>query len=141
MKRIYHTWDKWECYPAGFYEPRPPQKGMTSDECKLMYAQFLRDKDRFSAALDRVIMEWPNSCEHYLTNERMNRIAWLGQAAMCVATRVSKFFYGGYFLLSEEEQRQADLTALASLNKWLLARGHKELTIEEAASKTQADLY
>ena len=30
-----------------------------------------------------VIVEWVNSCEHYLSNFAMNRIAWVGQAAMC----------------------------------------------------------
>lgn len=141
MKRILHTWEKWECYPAGFYETKPPSKGMTTEHCKAAYADFLKDRDRFARALDRVITEWKNSCEHYLTNERMNRIAWLGQAAMCIETRVSKFFCGGYFLLSEDDRRLADLTALTGLNKWLEANGHAAITLEEAASKTQADLY
>lgn len=141
MQRIYHTWEKWECYPAGFYNNKPPGKGMTTDDCKRMYADFLRDVSRFSAALYRVITEWKYSCEHYLTNERMNRIAWLGQASMCLETGVSKFFCGGYFLLSENEQRIADETALVYLNKWLENNGHSALAMQEAASKTQADLY
>lgn len=141
MERIYHTWDKWECYPAGFYETKPPAKEMTIDQAKQAYADFLSDTHRFSQALWRVITEWKHSCEHYLTNERMNRIAWLGQASMCLDTGVSKFFCGGYFLLTDEQQRVADETALIYLNKWLEANGHPTLTLEEAASKTQADLY
>lgn len=141
MERIYHTWDKWECYPAGFYNPKPPSKKLTIDGCKHLYADFLMDDRRFSDALERVLSEWPNSCEHYLSNERMNRIAWLGQAAMCIETGVSKFFCGGYFLLSEDAQARADAVALNALNKWLNGRGEPELSMEEAASKTQADLY
>lgn len=141
MERIYHTWDKWECYPAGFYETKPPRRDLTIDDCKRMYAEFLSDDDRFSWALVRVINEWKNSCEHYLSNERMNRIAWLGQASMCIETRVSKFFCGGYFLLTKDQQNHADLVALDALNEWLTKNGHATLTIEEAASKTQADLY
>jgi hypothetical protein len=141
MERIYHTWDKWECYPAGFYETKPPRKDLTTEQCKQMYADFLADSDRFRTAVLGVLMYWPNSCEHYLSNERMNRIAWLGQSAMCFETRVSKYFCGGYFLLSEDQQREADLVALEGLNQWLAKRGEKTLTIEEAASKTQADLY
>lgn len=140
MERVYHTWDKWECYPAGFYNPRPP-KGMTIDECKAAYRDFLADTHRFSAACWRVINEWPISSEHYLSNERMNRIAWLGQSSMCIETGISKFFCGGYFLLDEVQRKEADETALIYLNKWLTARGEKALTSEEAASKTQADLY
>lgn len=141
MERVYHTWDKWECYPAGFYETKPPRKGMNIEECKALYAEFLRDTPRFAKALQYILAYWKNSCEHYLSNERMNRIAWLGQAAMCFETRVSKFFCGGYFQLSDDEQKQADLTALDALNQWLRGRGEAELTLEQAASKTQADLY
>jgi len=141
VNRIYHTWDKWECYPAGFYETKPPSKDMTIVDCKQAYADFLADTKRFECALDGVRLHWPNSCEHYLTNERMNRIAWLGQAAMCYETRVPSAFCGGYFLLDEAQQRLADLSALSALNKWLFARGEAEVSLEEAASKTQANLY
>lgn len=141
MNRIYHTWDKWECYPAGFYEIKPPRRDMTSDDCKTAYAEFLRDTPRFKAALHRILTEWPNSCEHYLSNEKMNRLAWLGQASMCIETGVSKFFCGGFFQLSKAEQDAANYTALEALNQWLSIHGDPELTIEGAASKTQADLY
>lgn len=141
MQRIYHTYDRWECYPAGFYNPKPPRKDLSIEDCKRAYAAFLGDTHRFSGALYRVITEWPNSCEHYLSNERMNRIAWLGQASMCLETGISKFFCAGYFLLTEAQQKIADETALIYLNKWLSARSEPTLTIEEAASKTQADLY
>ena len=140
MKRVFHTWDKWECYPAGFYEDRPPD-GMTPKEATAEYARFLRDTPRFEAALDRVLAEWTNSCEHYLTNESMNRIAWLGQASMCIETGIPAAFRSGFGLLSLDEQKEANHTALLALNRWLSARGEPPLTIETAASKTEANLY
>lgn len=142
MKRIFHTWDKWECYPAGFYEDKPP--GRESEKKELLeaqYASFLSNDAEFCAALDRVLSEWKNSCEHYLSNENMNRIAWLGQAAACISLGLPSAFRGGYHLLSEEQQKHADSVALVALNKWLLSRGEKELTAEEAESKTEANLY
>lgn len=141
MERIYHTWDKWECYPAGFYETRPPRKDMTTQDCKEAYAAFLSDIKLFEAAMDAIRVRWPNSCEHYLSNERMNRIAWLGQAAMCHETRVPSVFCGGYFLLDETQRHLADLAALNALNMWLLQRGENLLSLNEAASKTEANLY
>jgi len=140
MNRIYHTWDKWECYPAGFYETKPP-KDTTIQGAKQAYADFLADTKRFENALDAVLLRWPYSCEHYLTNERMNRIAWLGQAAMCYDTGIPSAFCGGYFLLSEEQQKLADLSALWALNKWLAAHGEGAISLEGAASKTAANLY
>lgn len=140
VERIYHTWEKWECYPAGFYEDQPPA-GMTPGEATKEYAAFLRDLPRFEAALQRVLAEWPRSCEHYLSNENMNRIAWLGQASMCIATRVPAAFRSGFNLLTKPEQEAADDMALKYLNVWLEARQEATLTQETAKSKTVANLY
>jgi len=140
MKRIYHTWDKWECYPAGFYEDHPPA-GMTAADATRAYATFLRDLPRFRAALTRVLAEWPNSCEHYLSNVNMNRIAWLGQASMCIVTRVPAMFRTGYHALTDAEKQAADRAALDALNLWLTARGEEPLTLETAESRTEANLY
>jgi hypothetical protein len=139
MERIYHTWDKWECYPAGFYENK--KNGMKKDECEEEYKIFLSNEKRFSGALERVISEWVNSCEHYLTNEKMNRIAWLGQAALCIETGIPSCFRSGYFRLSKAEQSNADKVALKYLNKWLLTNGHEEVDMIGAGVKTKANLY
>lgn len=141
MQRIYHTWDKWECYPAGFYETKPPRKDLTSDDCKRAYADFLSDIPRFKSALVGVTTQWINSCEHYLTNENMNRIAWLGQAAMCFETRIPSVFCGGYQLLTDGQKITADEAALEALNAWLELRGEPAASMEVALGKTQANLY
>lgn len=140
MNRIYHTWDKWECYPAGFYEDRAPN-GMSKADAEEAYRAFLADDQAFRSALRRVLSEWPNSCEHYLSNENMNRIAWLGQASACIALGLPAVFRGGFNRLTEREQTRANLTALEALNEWLVGRGEPALTIETAASRTQANLY
>src|SRR6202012_260681 len=98
--RLLHTWDKWECYPAGFYNVHPPGE-LTKEQCEELYRSMLADIPTFEAALSRVIAEWPRSCEHYLTNERMNRIAWLGQASLCIHHGIPAIFRGGFNLLSE----------------------------------------
>lgn len=138
--RVFHEWSDWECYPAGFYGDKPPE-GMTVDQCEEAYREFLADVPRFYEAMERVRAEWPNSCEHYLTNERMNRIAWLGQASMCIATGIPSRFCGGYNLLTDEQKEAADLMALYVLNEWLADRGRDTLTWEQAQSKSKADLY
>lgn len=141
MDRVYHTFDAWECYPAGLYETKPPLEGMTAQECRDAYCEFLRDLDRFRAALEGVLRDWPNSTEHYLTNQNMNRIAWLGQAAMCYETRVPRAFRSGFMQLTDEEQAAANGLALEFLNRFLVARGEPTLDMANAQSRTQADLY
>jgi len=138
--RIYHTWDKWECHKAGFYTSHPP-KGMTPEECEARYAELLSDDKAFASALEGIISEWKFSCEHYLTNEKMNRIAWLGQAALAYAHGIPACYRGGYNRLTPEQQARADEVALEYLNKWLINNGREALTHDKAESKTEANIY
>ena len=140
MRRIYKTWDQWECYPAGFYETKAPN-GMSDEEAIGAYADFLRDLPRFGLALFGVLWTWPNSCDHYLSNERMNRIAWLGQAAMCYDTGIPSRYRSGYFRLTPEERLAVDTLCLGYLNIWMVRHGESKLTLATAASKTRMDLY
>lgn len=138
IKRIFHTWDKWECYKAGFYEERYKLK---DNECKELYKSFLSDIPKFEKALFRVISEWKFSCQHYLTNEKMNRIAWLGQAAMCIEYGVPSKYRSGYFLLDEKQRVDADNMALKWLNVWLNGNGYHSVDIIGAGTKVHADIY
>jgi hypothetical protein len=139
-KRIFHTHEKWECEKAGFYETKPP-KGMTSDICKAYYKELLTDIPEFERVLDLVITEWKYSCEHYLTNSAMNRIAWLGQAALCYKHGIPSEFRGGYSLLTEEQQIEADKAALKALNKWLDINGRDMIDMSDASPNRQMDIY
>lgn len=142
IKRIYHTWDEWECYAAGFFDNTPGHRNLTADQCKSMYSEFLQDIPRFQAAIDGVFRNWPNSTEHNLTNDRMNRIAWLGQAAMCWDTGVPAAFCNGYSQMPKAAQEAADFAALEKLNEWLSARGYPTLaSLSDAARRTQPELY
>lgn len=138
--RIFHTFDKWECNLAGFYESKPPE-GMNAESCKQAYKELLADIPAFSAALKRVITEWKHSCEHYLTNAAMNRIAWLGQASLCISKGIPAEFRGGYGLLTEAQQLAADNAALDALNEWLLANGRDAVAMDQANPNRQAEIY
>ncbi len=138
--RIFHTYHKWECYRAGFYAST--KDGMTKEECHQAYREFLSDIPRFELALSLVISEWKHSCEHYLTNTAMNRIAWLGQASACYAMGIPSEFRSGFFLLSIPEQQAANESALKYLNQWLVANDRPAVSMEEAYSgDRQSDIY
>lgn len=137
--RIFHTWDKWECYRAGFYDERP--KSGTVEECEAAYGSFLADSERFETALRVVTSEWKYSCEHYLTNDRMNRIAWLGQASAAQAIGAPSCCRGGYHRLSEGQKAAADALALKYLNIWLAEHGREPVSFELAGGRTEAELY
>jgi hypothetical protein len=138
--RILHTWDKWECYKAGFYAERPPA-GMSQEQGEQAYRDFLSDMDKFEAALVVVTTEWKYSPEHYLSNERMNRIAWLGQASVAQALGIPSGCRSGYQLLTDDQKYAADMMALKYLNRWLTANGRHQLMRADAVGRTEAELY
>lgn len=135
VARIHHPWWNWECYPAGFYNTTPPRPDMTDDDCRATYRNLLADEALFARHARAVTQEWRNSSEHYLTNERMNRIAWIGQAALCHAHGIPARYRGGYMLLSPDQRHAADLIALDALNAWLAQYGHAPTTLTGAGVK------
>ena len=96
-----------------------------------LYTDFLRDIPRFKLALHRVKQEWPLSCEQFLLNESINRIAWLGQAAMCIDTGIPRKYRAGFMLLSAQEQESANRTAQECLAEWLEDHARKNSTIQQ----------
>jgi len=138
--RIFHTFDKWECHKAGFY--KSIKEGMSHEECELEFKRVLSDQKLFGEILDKVIVEWKYSCEHYLTNKSMNRIAWLGQAAVCYNSGVPSRYANAWFDIDEETRKKADETALKYLNIWCKRNGFSDESLEEAASiGRQIELY
>ncbi len=138
--RIFHTFEHWECHKSGFYASK--KDGMTAEQCEQSYADFLSNDELFRNGLEGVIKDWKNSCEHYLTNKAMNRIAWLGQAAMCYSTGVPSKFCSGFNRLLPLEQQIANETALEYLNKWMILNNRSEVTMEEALSiGRQVNIY
>lgn len=138
--RIFHTFDKWECHKAGFYETKPPA-GLNADNCRALYRQLLSDIPEFERILECVVTEWVHSCEHYLTNSAMNRVAWLGQASLCYKHGIPSEFRGGYQLLTEAQQISADEAALKWLNIWLERNGRDLAKMEDANPNRQSDIY
>ena len=140
-ERVFHTYDKWECHKAGFYATFIT--GLTKDQAEQKYANFLSDDQKFRNALSGVVTEWTNSCEHYLTNRSMNRIAYLGQAAACYSEGLPAKYRGGFFKMTEEQQNRANITALEYLNLWLSNRGKPPVTLDEAVGgvSRQVSIY
>lgn len=138
--RIFHTYDKWECHKAGFYKNK--KKGWTDQQCREMYVKILGNEKLFAKVLGKVISEWKYSCEHYLTNKSMNRIAWLGQAAVCYESGVPSAYSSAWEELDDNQKQKANKVALKYLNLWLEQNGLD--TLEEDAAMSvgrQIELY
>lgn len=126
MERIYHPWDKWEDFRHNFYGGILELKQEAGPE---EYANFLRDLSKFEAALIKITTEWKYACEHNLTNESMNRIAYLGQASFALMFGVpGKESCSSFNLLTLEEQAAANAMAQKYLDLWL-AKHNGELNV------------
>ena len=123
IKRIWHPWDKWECYKAGFWNTTPPQ-GLSMAEGEQLYCDFFREKD-FAATLTKVLKEWPHSCEHNLTSASLNKIAWGGQAAACYALGLPADCRAGYNLLDANLKKEMDNISESLIRGWYKERGYE----------------
>ena len=140
LDRIFHTFDRWEAVEYGFYDSTHPT--MTQVQCEYKYKEVLSDPNEFDRILKKITDEWINSCEHNLTNKALNRIAWLGQAAVAYKYKVPSKYSSGWQLLAHDEQLAANEVALAHLNRWLESRNIAPVSMEEATQVgRQVELY
>lgn len=137
--RVFHTYDKWECWKAGFYQSSVD--GITRQQGEAAVAEVLADESLFRQGLEIVLEKWVHSCEHYLTNTAMNRIAWLGQAAACALRGLPSAYRGGWALLSPSQQDAANAIALEALNAWLASTNRQPVTMDEAIPDRQSEIY
>lgn len=117
MKREFRHWEKWECFRAGFYAASGPA-GKSHKDCEQAYADILGNVDWFRRAAFRVMNQWPESCAHFLSNDGMNRVAWLGQAAVCIETGVPSRYKYSFLLMTQEQQETANDVARRAIRWW-----------------------
>ena len=125
LRRIFHHWESWECFRNGFYG-KENHEHFTRDECLEKYAEFLSDIEKFKKAMKRVTTEWINSSEHFLSNDSINRVAWLGQASACIELGLSSLNRGGFYKMPIEKQELANKVAKEFLHHWLRENGQNK---------------
>jgi len=135
VQRVFHKWDDWECTAAGMYSAANCV-GTDEHVFKLKYRDFLANLDRFQHGIDRVFAEWPISCENFLTNQNINRVAWIGQSSACIELGLPSSFKGGFWLLSINEQQRANELAENNLVKWII----KHNANKEAGKRLRKDV-
>jgi hypothetical protein len=116
MKRIYHHYEKWECYKNGMWSS-PTKENYQSNIDKAI--KFMSDTDMFKQGMENVINNWEYSCEHHLSDVSSNRNSFLGQAAGCISIGVNEtIIRNAWVLLSDECRIKANKAAANSIRKW-----------------------
>lgn len=138
--RIFHVYEKWEAIDYDFFAKT--HKKWSKLQCRHKYLELMIDLDEFEDVLIALTNEWKFGCEHNLTNRSLNRIAWLGQAAMAYKYKIPAIFSSGWQLLTEEQQEDANNVALGVLNLWLKDNGMESIDLDTAILKgRQVELY
>lgn len=114
--RIYHPYYLWEDFKHGFYDNSSGEVKQKHIEKVL---EMFNDKHLTTSYMNKVIDTWVYSCEHNLTNNSMNRIAYIGQAACCLYAQIpSTITMEAWSLLDDNIKEQANKIANEVLSKW-----------------------
>ena len=116
VKRVYHPYWLWEDFNNGFYNNEQPS---IKESNILKVIELFNSKELTEKWMNYVIDNWKYSCEHNLTNNSLNRIAWIGQSACCCYAKVPCITtMEAWNLLSVKVQERANKIAFEVLNKW-----------------------
>ncbi len=118
MDRIYHHYEKWEDYKAGFYDNI---SGKNKELLIKKVAELFSSKDLTEKFMLKAAKEWRHSCEHNLSNTSLNKIAYLGQAACCLYANIpSTITMFAWSKVPIEHRNEADKIAEKVLKAWEL---------------------
>ena len=117
MKRIYHPYWAWEDFKAGMWRAIG---GQDRRDMLPKAVYFTGDASLYGSFMRRVIVEWPIACEHNLTAPSMNRLAWVGHAAACLAIGAPEdVTRQAWAFLSDQQRIDADAQAEAAVAAWI----------------------
>lgn len=116
MERVFHPYTAWEEFKHGMWRQVTAQERRAFLDEAVM---FTGNAPLYGSYMRRVIDEWPLSCEHNLTNTDMNRLAWVGHAACCLAIRCPEdITRAAWARLSQRQQDEANAQAQAAVDTW-----------------------
>jgi len=85
IERVYFHYELWEEYHCGMLRTISGNERQTLLERAI---EFTGNYRLYGEWMMKVIKQWPYSCLHNLSNVAMNRQAWIGHAATCLAIGV-----------------------------------------------------
>ena len=129
MNKIWHPYTEWEDWKNGMWRT-------VTGRDRLRYLkkaiEFTGDSTLYGSYMHRVIVEWPTSCEHHLTDVNQNRKAWIGHAATCLAIKcpedITRSAWGH---LTKRQQDQANAEAQAAIEAWEQFHEVKNLSVHQ----------
>jgi len=116
MKRIFKKYTEWEDYKNGMYEMcKKEDEGLI---CKSV--SLLTDDNLFLEICKKVVKEWGITTSVHLTNNTINKKAWIGQASCSYLYNVPELVTrAAWGKLTKEQQDKANRIAETVINSYL----------------------
>lgn len=115
INQVFYHFSKWEDFKNGLYN----SSCNNFEEKKILSIELLSNQEDFyNISLD-MFKSWPYSTEHNLTDNTINKKAWIGQATCCFNHNAPDYVTKeAWWELDEETRTNANLTAKKALKKW-----------------------
>lgn len=115
IKQIYHHYNKWEDFKNGLFDT----KCDNFDEKITLSIELLKDQDMFYKMSIEMIDSWVYSSEQNLSDNSINKRAWIGQATCCFSHGSPEFVTKqAWWELDEEDRIKANKTADKAIKYW-----------------------
>jgi hypothetical protein len=116
MKRIYHPYHVWEDYLNGMWRKVGPKEEKIFLE---KVFEFTGDAELYGRYMIWAVKIWPIGCEHNLSCGGMNRQAWIGHAAACIAIECPEYITRlAWWKLTQDQQDKANAKADEAIKIW-----------------------
>ena len=88
MKRLWRPYWEWECYKHGMWSrvPRDQER-----ELVLKAIDFTGDAELYGSWMVKAVHEFTVSCSHHLTDQSLNKRAYIGHAACALALGLPEY--------------------------------------------------
>ena len=88
IKQIFHHYETWECYKNGMWRKVPPD----DQENLLKQAiEFTSDHIKYGKAMIKAVDNWTITLEHNLTDNSINKRAYIGHCAVCIELGIPEY--------------------------------------------------
>lgn len=121
MKRLFEKYTEWEDYKNGMYEMYTSE-----DEDKISQAVYLLTNSvLFLETCKYVVKDWKTTTGVHLTNNTINKKAWLGQACCSYLYQVPELLTRvAWGKLTKEQQDTANNVAETVINSYIINLEH-----------------
>jgi hypothetical protein len=115
--RIYKPYDQWEDWINGMWRTVEKEEYASY----LSWAiEFTGDHVEYGNAMGLVIVKWENTMLHNLTNQSMNKRAFLGHCACCFVSGCPEYIVrDAWKQLTDRQRELADNIAQTYINNWI----------------------